>query len=138
MGFAMDRKLMKHLFSYLFWGVATTAVNVGTYQVCRVYGAIGVTLSTSLAWVVSVLFAFFTNRRYVFVGHQGTIPLQLVKFFGSRLFSGIVDVLLMALLVTLLHLPEILSKIGVNVVVVIMNYFLSRIYVFKMKEGKDA
>lgn len=138
MGFAVDGNMVKHLLSYLFWGVATTVVNVTTYQACRVYGAIPVSISTALAWVVSVLFAFFTNRRYVFKGHQGSIFRQLVKFFGSRLFSGIVDVLLMALLVTLLHLPEILSKIGVNVVVVVMNYFLSRIYVFRMKEGKDG
>jgi len=73
----------------------------------------------------------------VFHAQKGPFVKQLVLFYGSRLFSGIVDVLLMALLVTLWHLPELLSKLGVNVVVIVLNYVMSLLFVFRSKEAKE-
>lgn len=96
-----------------------------------------VTLATLSAWFISVLFAFLTNRAFVFHAQKGPFLKQLILFYGSRVFSGIVDVLLMALLVTVWQLPELLSKLGVNGIVIILNYVMSLLLVFRSKEAKE-
>lgn len=133
----IDKQLLIHIVSYLFWGVATTGVNVLVYFLMRTYATASVTIATLFAWFFSVLFAFITNRTFVFHAKKGSFLKQMGLFYGSRMFSGIVDVVLMALLVTLWHLPEVLSKLGVNVVVIILNYVLSLVFVFTSKEAKE-
>lgn len=133
----MNKQFLIHISSYLFWGVATTAVNVLTYYLVRTYAMASVTVATLSAWFLSVLFAFLTNRAFVFHAQKGPFLKQLVLFYGSRVFSGIVDVLLMALLVTAWRLPELLSKLGVNVIVIILNYVMSLLLVFRSKEAKE-
>ena len=132
----MDKEFLIHIVSYLFWGVATTGVNVLTYYLARTYAMASVTVATLIAWFLSVLFAFLTNRAFVFHAQKGPFLKQLVLFYGSRMFSGLVDVLLMALLVTVWQFPELLSKLGVNVLVIVLNYVLSLLLVFRSKEAK--
>lgn len=133
----MNKQFLIHISSYLFWGVATTGVNVLTYYLVRTYAMASVTLATLSAWFISVLFAFLTNRAFVFHAQKGPFLKQLILFYGSRVFSGIVDVLLMALLVTVWQLPELLSKLGVNGIVIILNYVMSLLLVFRSKEAKE-
>lgn len=123
---------IRQLISYGVWGVATTLVNITVYALCRVPG-IPVTISAGLAWGASVAFAFVTNRRFVF-GSASTgvgIARECALFFASRLFSGLVDVALMFLLVSLAALPELPCKVASNVVVIALNYVLSLFIVFK-------
>lgn len=133
----MNKQFLIHITSYLFWGVATTAVNVLVYYLLRTYSMASVTVATLIAWFLSVLFAFLTNRAFVFHAQKGPCIKQLGLFYGSRLFSGIVDVLLMALLVTLWHLPELLCKLGVNGIVIVLNYVMSLLFVFRSKEAQE-
>jgi len=133
----MNKQFLIHISSYLFWGVATTAVNVLVYYLLRTYAMAPVTIATLIAWFLSVLFAFLTNRAFVFHAQKGPFVKQLALFYGSRVFSGIVDVLLMALLVTLWHLPELLCKLGVNGIVIVLNYVMSLLFVFRSKEAKE-
>ena len=133
----INKQFLIHISSYLLWGVATTAVNVLTYYLVRTYAMASVTVATLIAWFVSVLFAFLTNRAFVFHAQKGPFLKQLILFYGSRVFSGIVDVLLMALLVTVWQLPELLSKLGVNGIVIILNYVMSLLLVFRFKEAKE-
>ena len=133
----IDKQFLIHIGSYLFWGVATTAVNVLVYYLLRTYTLASVTIATLVAWFLSVLFAFITNRAFVFHAQKGPFTKQLMLFYGSRIFSGVVDVLLMALLVTLWQLPELLCKLGVNGIVIVLNYVMSLLFVFKSKEAKE-
>jgi putative flippase GtrA len=133
----IDKPFVIHIASYLFWGLATTAVNVLVYYLVRTYAMASVTVATFIAWFLSVLFAFLTNRAFVFHAQKGPCMRQLTLFYGSRIFSGIVDVLLMALLVTLWHLPELLCKLGVNGVVIVLNYVMSLAFVFRSKEAQE-
>lgn len=133
----IDKQFLIHIASYLFWGVATTAVNVLVYYLVRTYTTALVSVATVVAWFLSVLFAFLTNRTFVFHAQKDAFLKQLTLFYGSRLFSGVVDVLLMALLVTIWHLPELLCKLGVNVVVIVLNYMMSLLLVFRSKEAKE-
>ena len=133
----IDKQLLIHISSYLFWGVATTGVNVLAYYLVRAYTTAPVSVATIVAWFLSVLFAFFTNRAFVFHAQKGPFMKQLGMFYGSRLFSGVVDVLLMALLVTFWNLPELICKLGVNIVVIVLNYVMSLLVVFRSKEEKE-
>jgi|SRR5574344_788593 putative flippase GtrA len=128
----------KRFILFCFWGVVTTAVNVGIYYLCRLI-KIPVTVSTIIAWILCVAVAFFTNKRYVFESETKTIKSILKEcflFYGSRLFSGAIDVLFMYLTVNVFHFNEIFSKIGDEIIVSALNYILSIIIVFRKKEDE--
>ena len=133
----INTQFLIHIASYLFWGIATTAVNVLVYYLVRTYAMASVTLATLIAWFLSVLFAFVTNRAFVFHAQKGPFTKQLILFYGSRVFSGIVDILLMTVLVTLWNFPELLCKLGVNGIVIVLNYVMSLLFVFRSKEAKE-
>lgn len=131
----LKRPRIMQLISYGFWGVVTTAVNVVCYWLCRQVD-IPVVPATIISWFVSVLFAYVTNRRYVFHSQLTSIKQVMAEcfsFFASRFFSGVLDVLLMYLTIEVLLFPELISKIGVEVFISLLNYFLSIFIVFNKK-----
>lgn len=132
------RLVNRETVSYVVFGVLTTVVNIVTYQVC--YTAfpfsdiVNNTVSNTLAWILSVLFAYIVNKVFVFQSKTRG-PKELLweagKFIGARLFSFAVDMAGMLLLVNLIHFHSGLSKVAVNVIVMIMNYFFSKWFIFK-------
>jgi len=132
----LKRPSVIQLISYVFWGVLTTAVNVVSYWICRQV-SISVVTSTVIAWFISVLFAYITNRHYVFHSKLSSLHQifsECVSFFASRLFSGLLDVFFMYLTIELWLFPELFSKIGVEIVISLLNYLLSIFLVFNHKE----
>ena len=90
-------------------------------------------LSNAIAWIISVLFAFITNKLFVFES-KGNVLKESISFFIVRLISLGLDMLCMYLLISVLSTNELLSKIITNVIVIILNYVFSKIFVFK-KQG---
>lgn len=132
----ISANLVKKIVSFTFWGILTTALNVGLYYGFRLLTA-PVLLSTVLAWFLCVLFAFITNKKYVFNSKTVTkkaILRECLLFYGSRLFSGLMDVGIMFLLVEVLHLNEIFSKITDEIIVSAFNFLISFIFIFKEKK----
>ena len=121
----------KEVISYLIFGILTTLVNIVVYTFCKDVLQIQYLISNAIAWIVSVLFAYFTNRKYVFESHNSSIINELVKFIGARVSTGIMDMLLMWLFVDVLSMQSMISKIIVNVVVVILNYIFSKLFIFQ-------
>lgn len=121
----------KEVISYLIFGILTTLVNIVVYTICNDVLQIQYLISNAIAWIVSVLFAYFTNRKYVFESHNSSIINELVKFIGARVSTGIMDMILMWLFVDVLSMQSMISKIIVNVVVVILNYIFSKLFVFQ-------
>ena len=121
----------KEVISYLIFGILTTLVNIVVYTFCKDVLQIQYLISNAIAWIVSVLFAYFTNRKYVFESHNSLIINELVKFIGARVSTGIMDMLLMWLFVDVLSMQSMISKIIVNVVVVILNYIFSKLFIFQ-------
>ncbi len=117
---------------YIFFGVLTTAFNTVLFFLMRNLG-ISLVVSTVFAWVLSVLFAFVTNRRFVFHGKQGHFFQELCLFFFSRLFSGVLDLFLMKSISLLSLFDETLLKFLVNIVVIAVNYVLSKLVVFRRR-----
>ncbi len=125
----------RKIIRFCFWGVLTTAVNVVVYLLCRKVG-IAVSLSTTLAWFLSVLFAYVTNKLYVFDSHVHRLKAiwrELWMFYSSRLLSGLLDIAIMYVLVTLLKSNELLAKIIDELAVSAMNFMFSFLVVFRKR-----
>lgn len=124
---------------YLVFGVLTTVVNYAVYL--PVYNLLGFSAAVSniVAWVVAVAFAFLTNKPFVFHSHdwsKSVVLPELGKFVGCRLVSGVMETAIVLLAVDLLGRDGNLWKLLTSMLVVILNYFGSKLLVFrKKKEG---
>ena len=115
---------------YLIFGTLTTAVNIVVYYLFSNIIHINYLFSNAVAWFLSVLFAYVTNRKYVFDSKNNQIIKEAISFFGSRL-ATIMDMVLMWFLVNFNIVNDVVAKVVVNVIVVILNYILSKLVVFK-------
>lgn len=133
----------REIIEYVFWGGLTTVVNWAVYTLCVNITTMSVTVATGIAWFVSVLFAFVTNKLWVFHSkdwHIKVVGREASLFFGSRVLSGLMEMAGMWLLVdvvgweqSLFGIRAFAAKIIISVAVVILNYFLSRWIVFRKK-----
>ena len=125
------------LISYIFFGGLTTVVNYMVFIPCDRLLHWPAWLSTTLAWAVAVLFAYVTNKPFVYQSHdwsmKAVVP-EFGKFVLSRLGSGALNVVLMWLTVDLIHWNSLLMMVLVSVLVVIINYFTGKIMVFNKKQ----
>ena len=124
------------LILYAVFGALTTAINIAAYALCYRVLKLPNVPSNVVAWVLAVLFAFVTNKLYVFESkslERGTVLRELVSFVGARLATGLLDLAVMFVGVDLLHGPDLVFKVGSNVIVIILNYVLSKLIVFRKK-----
>lgn len=132
-------KKHKHLIAYLFFGVMTTVVNIASFYIFSHFvfrGDANLELNNTLAWVLAVTFAYLSNRKFVFESKASSrqeILIECAKFYGSRVVTLLVDLGLMALMVKSWHWDEMLAKVISNVVVIVLNYALSKLVVFRKK-----
>ena len=119
---------------YLVFGGLTTLVNFAIYWPLYYWGHLPAAVSNIVAWIVAVLFAFFTNKPFVFQSNNWSgkvlIP-ELLKFVGCRVVSGVFETLFLAVTVDLLSWHGLLMKIVVSVVVIVLNYIASKWLVFR-------
>ena len=123
----------RHQLLYLFFGVCTTVVNVLVYGLCARLTPLSTAACTGLAWVAAVLLAYATNRTWVFGsrarGVSGVLR-ELGSFFLCRLATGGLDLAVMYVCVDRLGLPDIPVKTASNVLVVVLDYAASRLFIF--------
>lgn len=129
--------LQKHreLLAYLVFGVLTTLVNYLAFLLAADH--MSTVAATWMAWVVSVIFAYLTNRAWVFrsgTGGAAALLREFLQFVGARLFSGILDVGVMYWLVDLCGLDKRIIKLASNVLVVVVNYILSKFWIFRKNQ----
>lgn len=126
--------------SYLFFGGVTTVVNWGVYTVCIKALHLGLDLSNGLGWFFAVTVAYITNRLYVFRSKQTTLRgnlKEMLLFFGSRIFTGAFETFLPKKLYSLglnqsfLWIEGSAAKLAVTVLVIVLNYILSKCLIFK-------
>ncbi len=130
-------KKYKEIILYVFFGALTTLVNIVVYAVATRAIHIEVIGASAWAWVLSVIFAYITNRTWVFESKTNTlggIVNEILGFFGCRLFSGALDIFLMWLLVDVAKAPDLMIKILSNILVIIINYIAGKFWIFKKKE----
>ena len=123
--------------SYLFFGGLTTAVNYLIYLPCYNWLGLSASVSNVIAWVVAVAFAYVTNKPFVFKSHDWsakTVIPELTKFVGCRVASGVLETAIIFVTVDVLAWNGNWMKLITSVLVIILNYFGSKLLVFKRKE----
>lgn len=121
---------------YLFFGGCTTLVNIVSFFILRQIN-LSLYISNVLAWVFAVIFAFVTNKLFVFESRRKNIKesfKEMISFFVFRVISLGFDMGIMYLLVDLISANELFSKILANIFVIIINYIFSKLFIFKKKK----
>ncbi len=128
-------KKYKEVIMYLIFGGLTTVVSLGTYYGIRfIIPSLHYQAANAISWVFAVAFAYITNRLFVFddKSHTSTgIIREIISFVGGRIFSLLAEMAVMYIFVDLLTLNDKIMKIVAQVIVVILNYIISKLFVFK-------
>lgn len=138
----LSRFLTYEMIMYIICGVLTTIVNYVVYFLMPRFGENGldIILAEIVSWIAAVLFAFVTNKIFVFESpdfHARVLFRELVPFILARLISLGFDTLFVYVTVAVLHLNEPLFKLLSNVFVLIANYIASKFIIFKKKDAEQ-
>ena len=119
---------------YIIFGVFTTVLNFLVYIIfTRVFEA-NFLISNAVAWLLAVIFAFITNKIYVFNSTDYNIKFimkEFLEFTISRIFTGLLDIGLLYLFVSIIYMNDLISKIIIGIIITILNYVISKMYVFR-------
>lgn len=141
----INKFLTKEVISYLIFGVLTTLVNFVCFWLLKTAFSGFTTAANStallmiinsLAWLVAVIFAYITNKLYVFESKSwklNVIIKEILGFGAARILSLLFENLFLLLTVQVLHIMEMPAKIIASVFVVIINYIASKLFIFKKK-----
>ncbi|WP_407886463.1 GtrA family protein [Levilactobacillus sp. N40-8-2] len=131
----------KSVIAYLFFGGLTTVVNLVVFFVTATLWGWNYQIATAMAWLISVLFAYVTNRVWVFHSHFttfGALWREIFTFFSVRAVTLIMDEGIMWIGVSLLSQNEMLTKLVDQVIVVLANYFFSKWFVFRKTKATSS
>ena len=124
------------ILTYLVFGVLTTVVNYAIYLPIFNFCGISAAVSNMIAWVGAVIFAFLTNKPFVFHSHdwsaKTTLP-ELIKFVSCRLASGVLETVILFLAVDCMAWNGNIWKLVTQVLVIVINYVGSKLLVFRNK-----
>lgn len=119
---------------YLIFGGLTFVINIVTYTLCTRIFNIDILISNCISWIISVLFAYITNKVFVFeskISGIKNIFKEFYSFVWCRIFSGIVELIIIFIMATLAGINDLIVKIITNIVVITLNYFASKLIIFK-------
>lgn len=121
---------------YLIFGALATIVNIAVYSVAFYVTHIDNAVSNIIAWIIAAIFAYITNKFFVFASKVDTkkaLIREITSFFSCRLFTLVVDEIIMIISVDKLGLSPFIMKVVANIVVIILNFVLSKLVIFKKK-----
>lgn len=124
----------KEMVLYLIFGAGTTLVNIVSYFVLRSFFDANITVATIISWFFSVLFAYVTNKTLVFKSRKADIKglaVEFLFFISGRFLTCLIELCIMIVFVDHIKLSESLMKIVSSVVVIILNYIFSKVWIFK-------
>lgn len=141
----------KELIMYVIFGVLTTLVNFGAFWIfTKIFGEDSYLINNAIAWVVGVVFAYITNKLFVFDSKSWNLKLvtrEVVEFFGARVLSFLIEEGGMLLFISILGFGEkslellgftitgqFIVKILLAVIVVVLNYIFSKFFIFRKQE----
>ena len=129
----------REIIQYLIFGVLTTLVNFVVYFILRYFFGVevyrGVVINT-IANILAILFAYVTNRLFVFQSKAKgfkMIFLEMCSFFGCRALTTLNDIFIYWLGYNVLGIPDIIVKCVGQVIIIILNYILSKLVVFRKR-----
>jgi len=126
----------KEIINYLIFGVLTTIVSLATYYllvftILNPNNPIQIQIANIISWITCVTFAYITNKLYVFEKTNKHILKEIFEFYTSRLLSLFIDMILMFIFVSTLKFNDKIIKIIIQIIIIIANYILSKLIVFK-------
>ena len=122
---------------YLVFGALTTVVSIGSYALFNAVFGINELIANVISWILAVLFAYVTNRRWVFCSSAKTkkeILTEMASFFAGRLATLGMEELILFVFITCLGLNSIAVKIIAQVIVLVSNYVISKLLVFRKRK----
>ena len=135
-GWDMYRKYEEGI-NYLIFGFLAFVLNYLLYYLFAGVLDIHHLVSTVLSWALTVVFAYWTNRTFVFKSKNKdakSLRDEFVAFISARIATELLEVGLMFLMVDCAGLNEFISKFVCQVLVIVANYFLSKLWIFKEKK----
>lgn len=130
----IKKLINKETILYVIFGVLTTIVNLIAYYLFSNIININYLISNAIAWIISVVFAYITNKFFVFNSsyiNKDVIIEEFIKFMNCRLISGLSEVVLLFLFVDLLLMNDIVAKLIIGVLVALINFIFSKVFIFK-------
>lgn len=124
----------KEVLLYLFFGGVAVLLNLVLFVLFNSRLKINELVANVICWVICVLFQFFTNRTWVFQSQNNaeqSFFKQIFSFFGGRVFTLVVEELILFIFITLLMFNALTVKITAQVITIVLNYIISKFYVFK-------
>lgn len=129
-------KKYEELINYLIIGILTTAVSLATYYLLTLTildanNKVYLQIANIISWLASVTFAYFTNRKYVFKVKNKCNIKECLNFYISRISTLLIDMIIMYIFVSRLKFDNKIVKLVAQIVIIILNYILSKFIVFK-------
>jgi len=127
----------KEVLAYVLFGGLAFVVSIASYVFFNIMLSINELIANVLSWVITVLFAFVTNRIWVFhttVDSFCGFVRQMMSFYGGRLVTLLVEEIILLVFITILQVASIPVKVVAQVIVMVMNYFISKKIVFRKRE----
>ena len=134
-------KKYKEIINYLIVGGLTTLISLAVYYISVLTFLnpeiwVQLQIANILSWCAGVAFAYFTNRKFVFESKNEKKLQEATKFVSSRITTLLLDMFVMFLGVTVLKFNDKIIKIISQVLVIVGNYVLSKLFVFKKQTNK--
>ena len=126
----------KEVLLYLFFGVLTFIISIVSYGLLAI--KLNVLIANILSWILAVIFAYITNRVWVFdnIADKGRNNIyEMLRFITGRIFTLIVEELILYFFITRLEMDKIIVKIIAQIIVIVLNYIISKLLVFNRKDA---
>lgn len=130
-------KRYEEILKYLIIGILTTVINYIVFVILVNSAKIEMHTSNIIAWIVSVIFAYFTNKLFVFESKSFKLKVltkEILTFGIARIMSLLLEEAILYIFVNLLSMNKLIIKLIANIIVIILNYILSKFIIFKNKE----
>ena len=127
-----DKEYRNHIIKYVVFGVLTTLVSWGSFYLLRRFAPfINENIANIISIVLAVIFAYIVNRIFVFKSKEKNIIKEFLAFCSARIVTMIFEAVAFYIFASLIGINEMIVKVAVSIVVVILNYIFSRLFVFK-------
>lgn len=123
---------------YLVFGALSTVINIVVFAICAKLVNLSTAISNTIAWIVAVLFAYVTNKIYVFnskTSELRNLVREIISFFSARIVTLVLETIFLWIVIDKLGFNDILMKIISNIIVIILNYVFSKIFIFKKEKN---